>query len=298
MQEGTGALDSELLDDFDGHRSGEACLHCGGPEFARLVEVWGPREFLIETCCEFMHEQVNEFLCEDPKRAGEWLGTVLRANDLVGGSVRRVIDDCGHLVIDWNLEVVPISQRAAKEFVRKHHRHCPPPAGWKFGAAVRNGPGEEGIVAVAMVGRPVARQLDQKRIVEVNRLCCRTDIPSDLTWNACSLLYGWCARKAKSIGAEHIITYTMASETGTTLKAAGWTLDGHTVGRCWDTPSRRRRKSEHVEDKVRWARTLVRKPVVQLPGDAAAAAKAAAILSRLKSEARATSDHAELEQAA
>ena len=283
--------------DPDHRSSGEACLFCGRPEFAALQEVWAPREFMIETCCEGMHEQVVEFLTEDPKRAGEWLGKVLGANDLVGGKVRRVIDDSGQLLIDWNLEVVPISQRAAKDFIRKHHRHCSPPAGWRFGAAVRNGPGLQGIVAVAMCGRPVSRCLDQKLIVEVNRLCCRTDVAAELTWNACSLLYGWCARTAKSIGAEHIITYTLASEAGTTLRAAGWTIDGYTVGRHWDTPTRRRRNSGHVENKTRWVRTLVKKPVSQLPGAAAEEArrKARAAIARIKAVATAPSQSESLE---
>ncbi|MBG6083112.1 XF1762 family protein [Rubrivivax gelatinosus] len=266
----------EDLSSIDGHYTGESCAFCGHPEFAKLVEIWGPREFMIETCCEYTHEVVNEFLNEDPKRAGEWLGKALRANELGGSKVRRVIADGGQLLIDWHLQVVPIGQRAAKDFIRTHHRHCPPPAGWRFGAAVRNGPGDEGIVAVAMCGRPVARHLDQKRIVEVNRLCSRTDVASELTWNACSLLYGWCARKAKALGAEHIISYTLASEAGTTLKAAGWTVDGRVGGRHWDTPSRRRHRSANVEDKVRWARTLVRKPISKLPGGTAGGARAGA----------------------
>ena len=115
------------------------------------------------------------------------------------------------------LIITPITQRAAKEYIRQHHRHHPPPAGSVFQLSVtQNGK----TVGVAMIGRPVARLLDDKTTLEVNRLCTQG------VKNACSKLYGASARIAKELGYKKIITYILDSEKGTSLKAAGWTIVG------------------------------------------------------------------------
>jgi hypothetical protein len=241
----------------------EACLFCGEPEVAEVLEVWSSREFMLETCCHGMHEACVEFLNEDPKAAGKWLGStglnrVMRSLQGYGGGVRRVIESDGQLLLDWNLQVSPVKWAVAKAFVRDHHKHCRAPAGWRFGAGVMNG-GD--LLGVVIVGRPVARMLDQKRIVEVNRLCVRRDLAPGLEWNACSLMYGWAAKEAKARGFERILTYTVAGEPGVTLAAAGWTPESRTVGRSWDSPSRPRDGETPRGDKVRWSRTLVKNPV-------------------------------------
>lgn len=229
------------------------CLHCGEPERCELFEVWDDGNFMLDTCCEGMRDAAAEFLAEDPKAAAKWMAGELSIDDLCGRRLRRVIDDAGHLVLDWNLTVHPISWAQARDFVRKHHRHCPPPAGWRFGAGVHNG-GQ--LVGVVLVGRPVARAIDHQAVVEVNRLCVRTDLPDGLTWNACSQLYGWAAREAKRRGFKRVITYTMSHEPGTTLRAAGWTADGAVKGRSWSAPSRPRLDKSPRVDKTRWVRQL------------------------------------------
>lgn len=247
--------------------SAEICLFCGEPEVAELFEVWGPREFQLETCCQGMHEAVCDFLSNDPKGAARWLnGLGLAA--MTRGGVRRVIDDgMGGLVLDFNLQMSSIPQKSAKEFVRTHHRHCPPPAGWKFGGAILNGSGldEGSIIGVVMVGRPVAKAFDHTQVIEVNRLCIREDLPDGLQWNACSLAYGWAAREAKRRGFLKIITYTLESEPGTSLKAAGWTPEARVRGRSWNTPSRPREDRMELVDKIRWARTVAKKKDAAAP---------------------------------
>lgn len=246
-----------IWDELD-DQGAEPCLFCGQPEHAGLHEVWGPREFMVDTCCEGMHQTVVEFLNEDSKGAERWLNEQGLAAVSRSGA-RRIIDDgCGHLVIDWNLQMVSVEQRAAKAFVRSHHRHCPPPAGWKFGGAIRNGPSDDGVIGVVMVGRPVAKAFDQTKVVEVNRLCIREDIADGLQWNACSMAYGWAAREAKRHGAHRIITYTLVTEPGTSLRAAGWIPEARVRGRSWNTPSRPREDRLEIVDKIRWGRTLVR----------------------------------------
>jgi hypothetical protein len=94
-----------------------------------------------------------------------------------------------------SLTLVPITLAEANEFVRLHHRHHQPVPGCKFCLAVSDG---EKIVGVAIVGRPVARMLDDGWTLEVNRTC------TDGTKNANSMLYGACQRVAFGLGLEGI----------------------------------------------------------------------------------------------
>lgn len=56
-----------------------------------------------------------------------------------------------------SLAVVPVTHAEANAFVQREHRHHGPTPGAKFCLAVAAG---EDIVGVAIVGRPVARHLD------------------------------------------------------------------------------------------------------------------------------------------
>lgn len=62
------------------------------------------------------------------------------------------------------LEVVPITLREANAFVEQNHRHHGPTVGHKFSIGLSDG---EKIVGVAIVGRPVARHLDDGWTLEV-----------------------------------------------------------------------------------------------------------------------------------
>ena len=110
--------------------------------------------------------------------------------------------------------VVPITLSLAREFVAAHHRHNKPPVGWKFGIGLQIG---DKLIGVATAGRPIARHYDDGLTLEVNRTC------TDGTRNANSMLYGAIWRAAKAMGYKRCITYTHASETGASLRAAGWT---------------------------------------------------------------------------
>lgn len=141
------------------------------------------------------------------------------------------------------LELVPLSLAEAKAFVARVHRHHKPPTGGKFaiGAALA---GE--IVGVAMVGRPVAREYDDGWTVEVNR------VATDGARNACSMLYGAAWRAAKAMGYRRCITYTLAEESGASLRAAGWKIVGEVRGRSWSCPSRPRVDQHPLQGKLRW----------------------------------------------
>jgi len=143
----------------------------------------------------------------------------------------------------------PIGLRGANAFVAAHHRHHGPTRGHKFSISVADAQGQ--IRGVVIAGRPVARRLDDGAHLEVLRVC------TDGTPNVCSMLYGAVRRAAKAMGyrPEQIITYTLEGEEGASLRAAGWRLDGRTVGGSWDRPSRSRADSHPTEGKFRWHAT-------------------------------------------
>lgn len=127
------------------------------------------------------------------------------------------------------LEICPMTLKEANAFVEQHHRHHKPVPGCKFTIGCTDG---AKIVGVAIVGRPVSRHLDDGWTLEVNRLC------TDGTRNACSILYAAAWRAAKAMGYRRVVTYILESESGSSLKAAGWRCVGQAGGLRW-TGSRR-----------------------------------------------------------
>lgn len=142
-----------------------------------------------------------------------------------------------------SLALQPIDFSEASEFVRRHHRHHPPAKGWKFGVAVNDG---EKIVGVAVVGRPVARMLDNGWTLEVTRCC------TDGTPHVASMLYGAAWRAAKALGYKRLITYTLIDEPGTSLKAAGWKALYETKGDSWNRSNRPRIDKAPIGQKRLW----------------------------------------------
>jgi hypothetical protein len=233
----------------------EPCLLCGQLERVEIFEVWG-HEFMFETCCEGLNEQIAVEMAEDPAWARHFLRK-LHAEELCGHALRRVADNgCCGLILDWQLDIRPIDRESARRFVARHHTHCRPPVTWRFHTAIYNG---RTLLGVALVGNPVAPALNGRGIVEVNRLCIRRDTAAALKWNAGSKLYGWCAREAARQGWQKIITYTRIDEPGVTLRAAGWTPDGLVRGRGWHSARRPRSNTNSWIGKVRWMKSLTTK---------------------------------------
>lgn len=150
-------------------------------------------------------------------------------------------------VVTMALRIVPCTLREAGLYIRLLHRHRGPSRGARFCIAAAEG---NAIVGVAMCGRPVARALSPRYVLEVTRCC------TDGTKNACSKLYGACARIAKELGYLKIITYVLDSEAGTSLRAAGWEEVSYARGRSWDCPSRPRTDKYLFEDKARYEKVL------------------------------------------
>lgn len=130
-----------------------------------------------------------------------------------------------------SLRVVPLDLRDANALVATMHRHHAPVVGHKFSIGAADG---ERVCGAAIVGRPVSRHQDDGWTLEVTR--CVTDG----TRNACSLLYGAAWRAAKALGYRRLITYTLADEIGSSLKASGWQCLGLRGGGNWNKPGRPR----------------------------------------------------------
>lgn len=145
------------------------------------------------------------------------------------------------------LHVVPSSLADANAFVEKHHRHHRPVVGHKFSIAVEDELDQ--VRGVAIVGRPVARGRDDGLTLEVTRLA------TDGCPNACSALYSAAWRAARAMGYLRLGTYILASEPGTSLRAAGFRLVHEVRGRSWDTPARRRADHHPTTDKQLWEAT-------------------------------------------
>ena len=142
------------------------------------------------------------------------------------------------------LTSVPITFKEACKFVEMHHRHHKPSRGVRFCMAVSDQDGN--IRGVAMVGRPVARHLDDGWTVEVNR------VATDGCSNACSALYGAAWRAARALGYRRAITYTLPQEGGSSLRGAGWKLIGEAGGGAWACKSRPRVDLHPTQQKLKW----------------------------------------------
>ncbi|WP_302335860.1 XF1762 family protein [uncultured Muribaculum sp.] len=155
------------------------------------------------------------------------------------------------------MEVRQTTLKEANAYVERYHRHHDRVVGHKWSlAAYKDGR----LCGVAIVGRPTGRRLDDGETLEVTRLC------TDGTRNACSCLYAAAARKAKREGYSKIITFILQSEPGTSLRAAGWTMEAAKAGkpewnaqRYADRPvqlSLFSKKQPPAEYKQRWAKQL------------------------------------------
>lgn len=157
-----------------------------------------------------------------------------------------------------NVEIVPITLREARRFVADHHRHNGPPRGWLFGLALESG----GLrVGVAIAGRPIARALDDGRTVEITRLALLEGAPH----NAASMAYGALCRAAAALGHRRAITYTLQTERGSSVLAAGFMPIEQLDARDEWTPAEGVKRAQRdifgderrpAAAKVRWERTL------------------------------------------
>jgi len=156
------------------------------------------------------------------------------------------------------LTVVPLHFREANELVAKLHRHHKPIRVAKFSiGATFDGK----LVGAAICMRPACRSLDDGRTIEVCRLAVIPFEDDNDARNACSFLYGACARIARDMGYDKIMTYLLDTEPGMSVRGAGWTLEKKG---CGGTPQGKRTNRPNGHEvtpvtfmkKQRWAKVL------------------------------------------
>lgn len=103
-------------------------------------------------------------------------------------------------------------------------------------------------MGIVVVGRPVARHMADGWTAEVTRLC------TDGSRNACSLLYAAAWRACRAMGYHRLITYTLATEPGTSLRAAGWRVVAEVRAQTWDRPNAGRPRVDlhPLQERLRW----------------------------------------------
>jgi hypothetical protein len=143
------------------------------------------------------------------------------------------------------LRVRPWTVKRALPFVRSVHRKLKKVQGAMW--AVRVVDGDE-TVGCALVGH-AARMLSQG---DETTLCVLRVAVIEGNRNGCSMLLGACARAARAMGADNLVTYTQGDESGVSLRAAGWVDGGMTKGGEHSRDGRQRELAIDPNPKRRW----------------------------------------------
>lgn len=154
-----------------------------------------------------------------------------------------------HLSLDTQLDISPLTFREAKTFVSRYHRHCAAPQGHKFSIGLKAPDGT--LIGVTIASIPKARALNDGYTLEINRVCC-----DPVYHNAASRLYGSAIRAGRAMGYRRFVTYTLPHESGASVRAVGFRLDGIVSARAdgWNCIGRPRTVSGKypVDQKNRW----------------------------------------------
>ncbi|CEH29088.1 XF1762 family protein [Aneurinibacillus migulanus] len=193
---------------------------------------------------------------------------IILTDEQVTGEVRWILEQDGYELI-WDsalsyksaaeeakqygakqlkLETLPITLKAAKEFVDAHHRHHRSPQGHKFSIALHDG---DMVVGVIIAGRPVSRYQDDGLTLEVTRCCVK-----EAYKNGVSTLYAAVCRVAQVMGYRRVITYTLTEESGISMKACNFTLSRKSQGGSWDSKNRRRTDKHPTTEKYLWVKQI------------------------------------------
>lgn len=145
------------------------------------------------------------------------------------------------------LSLIPITIKEANLFVLNFHRHNRPTVGGKFavGAAF-----DSEMVGVVIVGRPIARLLNDDFTAEVYRTCCSPAAPK----NTNSFLYAAAWRASRAMGYRKLITYILKTESGSSLRGAGWRVVAEVIpsGDWGSTKRIREWQPIFGQQKLRW----------------------------------------------
>ena len=166
----------------------------------------------------------------------------------------------GQLFATARLHTEPLPFDQAKAYVARHHRHNEPPLGHVFSVGCYF---DGVLVGVAIVGRPVARALDNGTTLEVTRVCTQGHP------DACSKLYAACQQRARLRGCRKLITYTLQSEKAASVRAANFRLaSGRAGGARWTGKRQARRRSGATAQQLKCRWEIALDPVAPPPAPA------------------------------
>ncbi|PQJ76546.1 XF1762 family protein [Polaribacter glomeratus] len=118
-----------------------------------------------------------------------------------------------------SLRTKPTTIKKANQFVEEFHRHHRPTTRnsgkWAISAIDIK---SNKVVGVAIVGNPVSATLMDGYTLEITRLCIAENSPK----GTASFLISNCSKIWKLMGGNKMITYTLCSESGASMKGAGW----------------------------------------------------------------------------
>lgn len=150
------------------------------------------------------------------------------------------------------LFAIPMTLREANDFVSMYHRHSRRTTrdGGKFAIGAAD---LDGCWGVAIVGRPLSRLLNDGRTAEVLRCCTRPGAPLGTN----SFLYGCCWRAWRAMGGGRLVTYTLKTESGASLRGAGWSVVAETRPGGWNRDARPREwRGIYEQPKLRWEKEV------------------------------------------
>jgi hypothetical protein len=150
------------------------------------------------------------------------------------------------------VNTIPMSIREANAWVSLIHRHNAPVGSALWAIAAQH---DGATIGVAIIGRPVARALCDGWTVEVRRLAVTPEAPK----GACSYLYGAARRIAGAFGYRKVITYTLETEGGASLRGAGWQPTKASRPHQWQRSEASKDRAEQAvcgQQKIRWEATV------------------------------------------
>lgn len=145
-----------------------------------------------------------------------------------------------------SLRIVPITIGDARLFVEREHSHLHAPLSGLCAVSVVGG---GLVVCVAILSRPVSRELQAQGCAEVTR------VASDGTEHAGSMALGAIRRAALALGWRRLVSSTLLGEAGTIYRADGWhpvAVHGPRSPEAWSCASRDREAAAQPGAKVRW----------------------------------------------
>jgi hypothetical protein len=120
------------------------------------------------------------------------------------------------------LTTKPITIKAANDFIKGFHRHHRPTIRSSGRWALAAIDSSDEMVGVVIAGNPVSASFMDGYTLELTRLCVKEGAPK----GTCSFLLSKCCSIWRTMGGQRVITYTLETESGASLKGAGWKLSG------------------------------------------------------------------------